>query len=228
MPSLSRMTRSQSRSTSSIWWVTMTTVAPPCFCSAMMSISRRRLTGSKPLVGSSRISSSGLFMMVTPSWTFCCCPLESLSSTVEARSAERHPVQVLERPLFGGAPLHPLEPAEVGHDVDDLFLLVQPALLGKVAQPVAVLGLEVPAVDVEDSGGGLVDAQQGPDGGGLAGAVAAEETEGLAGVHVEGQVADHGGVAEVHSEAADVDPCFVHCGSRLRRAACPECCRFAA
>jgi hypothetical protein len=84
---LSRITRSQSLSTSSIWWVTITTVAPACRCSAMMSISSRRLTGSNPLVGSSRISSSGVFMIVTPSCTFCCWPPESLSSRVLAFSA---------------------------------------------------------------------------------------------------------------------------------------------
>jgi hypothetical protein len=82
-------------------------------------------------------------------------------------------------------PVQALEPAEVGHDVDDLFLLVQPALLRQVAEPAAVLGLERLAIDVQDPGRGLVDAQQGPDRRRLARPVAAQEPERLTPCHIE-------------------------------------------
>ncbi len=127
------------------------------------------------------------------------------------------PLEVLQRPGFGSVPVHALEPAEVGHDVDDLFLLVQAALLREVAEPAPVLGPEWLAVYVQGSCGGLVDAQEGPDGGGFARPVAAQEAERLAPLHVEGQIADDSLVPEIHPELIDMDECFAHgCSPKCR------------
>ncbi|AGW41065.1 riboflavin kinase/ FMN adenyltransferase [Leifsonia xyli subsp. cynodontis DSM 46306] len=82
--------------------------------------------------------------------------------------ADADALQVLARPAAGGLPAESLEPAEVDHDVDHGLLLVEAAFFGEVAQPLARLGAERLAVDVEDARGRLVDAEQCADGGRLA------------------------------------------------------------
>lgn len=135
----------------------MMTVEPASFWSSMMSSSSRRFTGSKPLVGSSRISSAESF-----------------------------------------------EPAEIDHDIQDLFLFVQAPFLRKVPEPDAVAGLEGLPADVRGPGSGLVDAQKCTQGGRFARAVAAKEPEGFPGPDIEGQVPDDLRVPEVHPEVFDV------------------------
>jgi hypothetical protein len=103
-----------------------------------------------------------------------------------------------------------IEPAEVGHDVDDLCLLVQAAFLRELAEPVTVLRFERPAVDVQGPAGRLVDAQQRPDGRRLPGPVAAQETKRLTPGHGEGQIPNDCFAPEIHPEILDMDECFAH------------------
>lgn len=121
-----------------------------------------------------------------------------------------HPLQVLHGPGFGGLPVQAFKPAEVGHDLDDLFFLVQAAFLGQVSEAAAFLGPERLPVNVKGPGGGLVDPQQRPDGGGLPGTVTAQETERLTPVHVEGQVSDDCLVTKIHPKLVNMDKCFAH------------------
>jgi hypothetical protein len=58
--------------------------------------------------------------------------------------------------------LETLQPAEVGHHVDDRFLLVEPALFWQIAETVRVVGIERGAVDQQSAGGRAVDAEQSP------------------------------------------------------------------
>ena len=67
--------RSQVRSTSSKRWLERSTVAPRAFSSRSRSMNTFCISGSRPLVGSSRISSSGAAMKAHTSPTFCLVPL---------------------------------------------------------------------------------------------------------------------------------------------------------
>lgn len=71
---------SQSRSTESMLWVENITVAPFCFSSRISFLRSSALTGSKPLNGSSKMSSSGSWSTVVMNWTFCAMPFESSST----------------------------------------------------------------------------------------------------------------------------------------------------
>jgi hypothetical protein len=80
---------------------------------------------------------------------------------------EAHPLQIGLRPGACMRFAEALEPAEVDHHIQDVFLLVQAPLFRQVAQPRAVPRFENLPADVERPGRGLVDAQQRPQCGGL-------------------------------------------------------------
>lgn len=76
---LMRLISSQSSSTDPILWVENMIVAPLSLISRISCFNRLALTGSKPLNGSSKISSLGLCITVVINCIFCCIPFESSS-----------------------------------------------------------------------------------------------------------------------------------------------------
>ena len=176
------------------------TVAPARFWSSMISIRSRLLTGSKPLVGSSRMSSSGSVHDRDAQLHLLLLALRQLVDACGGLVGYPDAFEVLQRPLPGGGVSEALEPAEVHHHVDDGLLLIQPAFFRQVPKPVSVVRAELPPVDVQQPASGLVDAEKCPNRGRLARAVAAEEAEGLAAPDLEGQILDDLRAAEAHSE----------------------------
>ena len=79
-------TRSATRSTSDRLWLERKTVRPSARTSRMMACSSCCMSGSRPLLGSSRMSSSGSLMKAAMSATFWRLPLER-SAFLRERSA---------------------------------------------------------------------------------------------------------------------------------------------
>ena len=86
-PSTTNATRSHSSSAVAMSWVVRKIVRPRAFRPRMMSLTLRALTGSKPEVGSSRNSSSGLLTSERANVSRICIPLEYLPTRVSASSA---------------------------------------------------------------------------------------------------------------------------------------------
>ena len=95
-------------------------------------------------------------------------------------------------PLLGAGPGRPagepLEHAEVDQDLPHLLLAVEAALLGQVADPVAVGALERPAVQKDFSCVRDEDAHEESEKGGLPRPVGPEEPEDFAPAHLERDV----------------------------------------
>ncbi len=70
------VTRSHSASTSDRMWLDSSTVRPPWRSSSMHSRNAASISGSSPLVGSSRMSRSASEASAAISATFCRLPLE--------------------------------------------------------------------------------------------------------------------------------------------------------
>ncbi len=79
--------RSQSRSAVAMSCVEKTMVVPRSRSASTASLSTSAFTGSRPLNGSSRISSSGSETTAAMNCTFCDCPFDSDSILRPARSA---------------------------------------------------------------------------------------------------------------------------------------------
>ena len=75
---------SHSSSTVSIWCVLKISVLPRSRISRNASFRSCTFTGSRPLKGSSMISTSGSWRMAAMNWIFCWFPLDS-SSTLRSR-----------------------------------------------------------------------------------------------------------------------------------------------
>jgi hypothetical protein len=93
-------TRSHSASTSLRMCEERKTVWPRCLASWTVSRNATSINGSRPLVGSSRISRSARLANAAISWTFCRLPFESartflsVSSWKRSISASRYAVSV--------------------------------------------------------------------------------------------------------------------------------------
>ncbi len=94
-PSTTKATRSHSSSAVAMSWVVRKIVRPRAFKPRMMSFTFRALTGSRPEVGSSRNSSSGLLINDRAKVSRICIPLEYFPTRVSASSvkADRVPAE---------------------------------------------------------------------------------------------------------------------------------------
>ena len=171
-------TRSQLFSTSDRMWLDRNTVAPSPTASRRVSKNVCWTSGSRPDVGSSRISSSGRCWraMITP--TFCLLPLLYSRKRRLGSSSKR---SISDAWYAGSTP--PRRLAKYSR----VCLPGQPVVEGELARDVADppvdgdrVGVRLDAEDHRPAAGRPDQVEQGPDRGRLAGAVRPEEPEHLA------------------------------------------------
>ena len=166
----------------------------------------RRETGSTPVVGSSRTSSSGVWMSVQARASFCFIPPERRSARRSRKGARRSSSSSSSR---RGAPAR--DAVDRGEE-RDVLVHRQVAVEGEPLREVADLpreGVALP-MGIEPAGpyrprGGSEQAQDHAEGGGLARAVGPDEAEHLAAEHVEAHVAHRHERAVAAAQAIDDD-----------------------
>ena len=183
--------RSHTSCTSSRRWLHMMTVLPWARSSRMRFFIQRVPSGSRPEVGSSRMTRSGSLMRAWARPMRWRMPLE-YSRRMRLRSALR-PTFSMRSCAFASA--------DAGRHVEEPAVEVERLLGVEEAVEVRFLGQVADALVLAHVGGGLAEdeglavgreeqAEKELDGGGLAGAVGAEEAEDLAAIDFHGEGAE--------------------------------------
>ena len=196
-------TSSQSRSTSSSWWLEKTTATPSSRASRCRTFaSTSTPTGSSPENGSSSTSSSGSWTSAAASCTRCWLPSDS--DSIRSRRVPDH-LERRQQPLGPRARPVLLHAAQAG-EVDELFehahLRIQPAFLRHVPEPAANGGVDRIPAPAHLAGVGLEHPERDPHRGGLAGAVAPHEPDDAPRRNLERHAVERDDVAEA---AAQID-----------------------
>ena len=171
--------------------------------SSSRSCTRRTLTGSRPVVGSSRTQSSGSAEQRAGYLHLLRHALAQAIDLPRRDVRQFDALQPLERPPASVGAREPLERAEVRQHVDHAQLGVEPALLRQVAKPIEVLAPPRLAEDADRPRIGPDDVHEDADQRALAGAVRPEQPEDLACRDVERHAAQRDGLAVALLEAVE-------------------------
>ncbi len=196
-------------------WVLRITVAPRRRSSRMALRMASTLTGSRPVKGSSRISSLGSGTTAAMNCTFWLMPLLSVSTRCVGAVGQAQTLQpaVHFRRDLASAPQLAVELQQRRH----LHAAVQAALLRQVADLVRPAGAQLLSEDANAAAVGIEDIHDHPHGGGLARAVGADEAVNRPRRDGERQVVYRRNVAEGLRYAADFDGVHAPDGSRRMR-----------
>ena len=169
------------------------------------SLSASAFTGSSPLNGSSRITSSGSATTLAMNWTFCAMPFDSASIFLSRPGLESERAQ----PALGCA-VHvrrraSLQPPVVTEQSPDRHLLVKPALFRQVAHAIARGARLAAAEHLDLSFVRQENIENHPDRRRLAGAVRADEPVDRAGRDLEREPVDGDDRAEAFGDVADAN-----------------------
>ncbi len=198
-------TSSQSRSTRSSWWLEKSTGTPAAARRRSRAAMTSTATGSRPLNGSSRISSSGSCTSAAATWARCWLPSDSFSSGSPARGPEAELVEQLAGPPLGRTRGVAVQPREEDELVEHRHLRVEAALLGHVAEAAALGRPHRRALPEHLARVGREDAHDDPHRGGLAGAVGADEAGEDAGPDGEPDVVEREHRAEPAGQGAQFE-----------------------
>src|SRR5690242_8342042 len=198
-------TRSQSRSASSMKWVTRTIVTPRARTPSISSQVSRRACGSRPVVSSSSTATRGDPSRASAIESRCFWPPDSLPNGVLLLAFQPQHVHQ-------GVPVGrvPVERAVVPERLGYPQLVGQLAVLQLNAEALGQFGPVAAGIESENAdpaGIGRPQALDAFDGRGLARAVRAEDPEDLALLHGEGDIVDRHGVPVRLVQVLHLDHC---------------------